>query len=519
MSTDSTDHLPRKAQWPGNPFENWVKMEPADQIKVAVFSILLAPLRFLFAFLVLALAFLLAIVTVYSMDAYAEAPLTGWRRNAKDIVAWLIVVAHFVIGFGHVKVKGRRASPTEAPILVLAPHCSFFDALPVCWIGAPSVVCKKSLVTAPIIGKLLQLTVPILVDRTSKDSRCSAMQKIRERATTVVNDRKLGIEWPQIAIFPEGTCTNRTQLISFKPGAFAMRMPVQPVCIKWPNKYDVISWTWEGNGVFEQIWLALCQLRLNVEIEFLPVYVPSEAEKNDALLFAGNVRSIMADCLRVPTSDYSYEDAPYLSYSRRPRLNVFRRLSQQLNVSTTAVEDLNLLKLKWTALRNLNELRRCGYAVPIDHFVSYLKLAPIERPPELQRLFNMFDWQCRRRIDLREYLIVSCVGDSGTPSMEYQNYCISIFADGEKQPISEVDFVKVVRLPKQISVAEARLEYSSYIDNFSLRPFNESCGLQNGINGIHEDPANTANQKALPLVRQLCPVLPLTLRRRCVKAC
>ncbi|CDW56350.1 1 acylglycerophosphocholine O acyltransferase [Trichuris trichiura] len=543
MSVNPSTPFQRKAQWVGSPFENSVRMEPVDQVKVAVMSILIAPIRVILAFIVLAVAYFLAILTSASMDPNVEAPLTGWRRlvasffvtseeksfihknfrMVRDMVANLIVLAHMVVGFCRVKVKGSRASAGEAPILVLAPHCSFFDALPFCWIGVPSVVGKKSLVKTPFVGRLLQLTVPIFVDRSSKDSRNLAMQKLKERAAKMINDSKRGVEWPQIAIFPEGTCTNRTQLISFKLGAFAMRLPVQPVCIKWPNKYDVISWTWEGNSVFELIWLALCQPRLYVEIEFLPVYVPNEAEKDDALLYAHNVRSIMANCLRVPTSDYSYEDAPYLSYGCRPRLNVFHRLAEQLNLSTTSIEELNQLKLKWTSLRSSDELRRCEYAVSIDTFISYLKLPSSRRPPELFRLFNMFDWQCRRRIDLREFLIVCCAGNDGM-SKEFYTYCLSIFSRNEKEPISEVDFVKIVRLPKQMSVAEARMEYSSYIVSFPLQSskgcFCYRCEDESRVYADGAIATSNQQQQSLPFVRQLGPILPLTFgRRRCVKAC
>ncbi len=37
-----------------------------------------------------------------------------------------------------------------------------------------------------------------------------------------------------------------------------------------------------------------------IEIEFLPVYRPDEAERDDARLFAQNVRATMAEALGVP---------------------------------------------------------------------------------------------------------------------------------------------------------------------------------------------------------------------------
>jgi hypothetical protein len=52
----------------------------------------------------------------------------------------------------------------------------------------------------------------------------------------------------QILIFPEGTCTNRSCLITFKPGAFYPAVPVQPVLLRYPNKLDTVTWTWDGPG-------------------------------------------------------------------------------------------------------------------------------------------------------------------------------------------------------------------------------------------------------------------------------
>ena len=46
----------------------------------------------------------------------------------------------------------------------------------------------------------------------------------------------------------------------------------------------------------------------HAEIEFLPVYHPSAAEIKDAKLFANNVRRLMAEALKVPTSDMTFEE-------------------------------------------------------------------------------------------------------------------------------------------------------------------------------------------------------------------
>ena len=56
------------------------------------------------------------------------------------------------------------------------------------------------------------------------------------------------------------------------------------------------------------IWLTLTQFVTYCEIEFLPVYVPSEEELGDARLFADNVRDVMAKALNLPVTNCLYED-------------------------------------------------------------------------------------------------------------------------------------------------------------------------------------------------------------------
>ncbi len=115
---------------------------------------------------------------------------------------------------------------------------------------------------------MVQLVQPIMVNRDCPDSRKATIAKITERVEKIRQDRRSedGLSWSRIIIFPEGTCTNGSQLISFKPGlspfllllvfmlaiisgAFYPQLPVQPVCLKWPKNPDLISWTWDGVGL------------------------------------------------------------------------------------------------------------------------------------------------------------------------------------------------------------------------------------------------------------------------------
>lgn len=68
-----------------------------------------------------------------------------------------------------------------------------------------------------------------------------------------------------------------------------------------------------GPGHWLLIWLNFCQFNVPVEYHILPAYYPNEEEKENPELFAENVRKLMADYLKIPLSDLSYEDAHLIS--------------------------------------------------------------------------------------------------------------------------------------------------------------------------------------------------------------
>ena len=58
-------------------------------------------------------------------------------------------------GFHWISVKGRKARAEEAPIIALAPHSSYLDALPVVYLELPSVVAKAEAASVPLFGSML----------------------------------------------------------------------------------------------------------------------------------------------------------------------------------------------------------------------------------------------------------------------------------------------------------------------------------------------------------------------------
>lgn len=86
---------------------------------------------------------------------------------------------------------------------------------------------------------MIQMVQPIPVDRIDPDSKKKCIETINNRT-------RAGGKWPHLMIFPEGTCTNRKCLISFKNGAFIPGVNVQPIALKYTNKYYDPSWIFSG---------------------------------------------------------------------------------------------------------------------------------------------------------------------------------------------------------------------------------------------------------------------------------
>ncbi|KAI8034239.1 hypothetical protein M5D96_012998 [Drosophila gunungcola] len=278
---------------------------------IYVLTVLLLPIRVVGCVLSLISAWMFACIGLYGMtlDDLKEKPLTGWRKHMQCMTARGMRMVYTFGSFHYVSMKGRAATPKEAPILVVAPHSSYVDSILVVASGPPSIVAKRETADIPLLGRIINYAQPIYVQREDPNSRQNTIKDIVDRARSTD-------DWPQVVIFAEGTCTNRTALIKFKPGAFYPGVPVQPVLLKYPNKYDTFTWTWDGPGVLRLLWLTMTQFYNRCEIEYLPVYTPSVDEIADANLYANNVREVMAKALGVPTSDYSFEDVIVMSRAR-----------------------------------------------------------------------------------------------------------------------------------------------------------------------------------------------------------
>ncbi|XP_075693031.1 lysophosphatidylcholine acyltransferase 2 [Rhinoderma darwinii] len=417
-----------------NPFIHEINLTVIDKIRMVICGLFILPFRIVLFLTVLITAWLVAIIVTCCIPKDSLEPIKGWRRNlAKHFLSSLGRLLFFAMGF-HVRVTGKPASFSEAPIFVVAPHSSFFDGIAVIASGMPSTVSREENVSVPIFGSILRALQPVLVSRIDPDSRRNTINEITKRATS-------GGKWPQVLIFPEGTCTNRSCLISFKPGAFLPLVPVQPVILRYPNTLDTVTWTWQGYTVVKLLLMTVCQVCTNVEVEFLPVYVPSEAEKKDYFLYANNVRTFMAQSLGTPVTDHTYEDCRLMLTARDLTLPMEAGLVEFTKISRK-------LNLKWNNFQKQLEIYASiadlskGGRIGIEEFASHLKL-PVS--DVLKELFALFDRDKDGSIDFREYVIGIAILCNPANSEETIQMAFKLFDIDGDGSITKDEFSSLLR--------------------------------------------------------------------------
>ncbi|XP_029867585.1 lysophosphatidylcholine acyltransferase 1 isoform X1 [Aquila chrysaetos chrysaetos] len=424
---------------PRSPFVHQLRLSPLEKAKIAFMTLTLFPIRLFFAAFMMLLAWPFAFIASMGSDEQElEKPLSWWRKIVDILLKAIMRMMWLAGGFHWINVKGRRALPAEAAILTVAPHSSYFDAIPVTMTFA-SIVMKAESKDIPVWGTLIKYIRPVFVSRSDQDSRRKTVEEIKRRAQS---DGK----WPQIMIFPEGTCTNRSCLITFKPGAFIPGVPVQPVVLRYPNKLDTITWTWQGPGALEILWLTLCQFHNSVEIEFLPVYIPSEEERKNPVLYANNVRRVMAEALGVSVTDYTFEDCQLALAEGQLRLPSdtclleFAKLVRSLGLKPETLED-DLDKYAASAMKMKKE------RVDLKEFSAYLEF-PVSHT--LESMFALFDENEDGIIDIREFVIALSVVCKPSKTLETIQLAFQLY-QSENGTITEEDLAHILKTAMGVS--------------------------------------------------------------------
>ncbi|CAA7039378.1 unnamed protein product [Microthlaspi erraticum] len=293
-----------------------------EKIKLAVAMVTLVPVRFVLAMSILLLYYLICrVFTLFSapyrgaeeeeeeggvvvQEDYAH--MGGWRRIViVQCGRFLSRVLLFVFGFywihesrpdpkatsSEIDQKGEEVAEEEPerPGVIVSNHVSYLDILYHMSASFPSFVAKRSVGKLPLVGLISKCLGCVFVQREAKSPDFKGVSgTVNERVREAHKNKSA----PTIMLFPEGTTTNGDYLLTFKTGAFLAGTPVLPVILKYP--YERFSAAWDTISGARHIVFLLCQFVNHLEVVRLPVYYPTQEEKDDPKLYASNVRRLMA---------------------------------------------------------------------------------------------------------------------------------------------------------------------------------------------------------------------------------
>ncbi|TKS88640.1 Lysophosphatidylcholine acyltransferase 1 [Collichthys lucidus] len=202
---------------------------------------------------------------------------------------------------------------------------------------------------------------------------------------------------------------------------------------------------------FKILWLTLCQPHNSLEIEYLPVYTPSDEERENPALFASNVRKLMAKALEAPLTDLSFDDRE-ISLSQGP-LRVYdyscllefnmlvSRLGQRAGTSEKALEE---------QARRARKLQ--GDRLGLDDFAQFLDLPVTDT---LTQVHSMFDQHGDGQIDIRHYVIALSTVHRPSESMKTLKLAFKMYENKEKGEVIEEDLAAILEI--MLGVQEVEL--------------------------------------------------------------
>ncbi|KAG6665488.1 hypothetical protein I3843_02G142200 [Carya illinoinensis] len=235
-------------------------------------------------------------------------PLPRWRSR----IMWVTrVCARFILfsfGYHWIRRKGKPAPRETAPIVV-SNHVSFIEPIFYFYELFPTIVAAESHDSIPFVGTIIRAMQVIYVNRFSPSSRKHAVNEIKRKASCD--------GFPRLLLFPEGTTTNGSALISFQLGAFIPGYPIQPVVVRYP--YVHFDQSWGNISLAKLMFRMFTQFHNFMEVEYLPVVSPLTNRKESIIHLAERTSHAIATALNVTETSHSYGDLMLLTKALQSR--------------------------------------------------------------------------------------------------------------------------------------------------------------------------------------------------------
>jgi len=280
---------------PTEPFQKKeVSLSILDKIFLLIGSFTLLPVRIIIFINCFMLVWVCARIGLIGMDE--TKPASGFRRILQR---FNYMIGRFMFkvccGFISPEIIGDLLPPEDAPVVVAAPHTSFFDIWIFCWLamdGFCYAISREEVKDILFVGTIGRFHQMHFVRRSCEVSR----QKTKDTIVSRSQDK----DWGRLIIFPEGMCGNGSSLLPFRKGGFLQGIGrIQPVILRYPNRVDCTTWHKGNDSMLTTIMVmvrAMATLYSMAELEALPAITP----EGDPEVFAELVRESMGERMGLP---------------------------------------------------------------------------------------------------------------------------------------------------------------------------------------------------------------------------
>mmetsp|Transcript_23564 Transcript_23564/g.20020 ORF Transcript_23564/g.20020 Transcript_23564/m.20020 type:complete len:215 (+) Transcript_23564:325-969(+) len=117
-----------------------------------------------------------------------------------------------------------------------------------------------------------------------------------------------GTDLRPLLLFPEGTTSNGSGLISFHTGAFCLGIPALPVAVWYPDyvRGAMFDPHWSHGSIVTFIIGMMAQPYTRMRVHVMAPVTPQESE--DSRHFAERVRKLLGDEIGIPLIDGEFKD-------------------------------------------------------------------------------------------------------------------------------------------------------------------------------------------------------------------
>ncbi len=229
------------------------------------------PVRFLFRFLAM-LGLLLLCLPPHYLTKMLGYP-SHWPSRFLFGIAWICNV--------RIAIEGVRL---KEDVFYVSNHLSWLDIPIVGGVTRAAFVAQDGIAKWPVIGWLAGINNTVFVSRTNKLSVAGQVETLRE----ALKDHQ------PVTIFPEGTTTDGTSLLPFKPPLFAVLSPpprgirIQPLLLDYYGLGPETAWVGDESAP-HNAWRIMCRRDvIPVRLVFLKPFDPTQC--NDRKEIAATAR-------------------------------------------------------------------------------------------------------------------------------------------------------------------------------------------------------------------------------------